>query len=102
MSSPESHTSFYEEIWTKDHDPSLGELTFIFAFQLKFPFYDYLLLGPRIALCLPVPFTQEKLRNFGISQKLASFLLYALSPFLPNQDILDNSEMISALTTEFK
>ncbi len=62
----------------------------------------FYITGPRIALCLPVPFNQEKLRTLGISQKLASFLLYALSPFLPNQDILDNSEMIAALTHEFR
>ena len=47
---------------------------------------------PKISLCLSMPFDEEKLRSNGISTTLASFLLYSLSPFLPNPEILDNPE----------
>jgi hypothetical protein len=33
---------------------------------------------------------------------LASFLLYALSPFLPNPDILDSPDVLNGLTNEFR
>jgi hypothetical protein len=49
-----------------------------------------------------MPFSPEKLKTYRVSARLASFLLYALSPFLPNPDILDNPDIINGLTNEFR
>ena len=63
---------------------------------------DFFDPGPKVAICLPMPFSAEKLKSFRVSGKLASFLLYALSPFLPNHDILDNPDILTELSTEFR
>ena len=43
---------------------------------------------PKISICLAMPFVESKLRSHGVSSTLASFMLYSLSPFLPNPEIL--------------
>ncbi len=57
---------------------------------------------PRIALCLAVPFSAAKLREFSVSPRLASFLLYSLSPFHPKRDILDDQDLLEKLTEEYR
>ena len=57
---------------------------------------------PKISLCLSMPFDEEKLRSNGISTTLASFLLYSLSPFLPNPEILDNPDLLTDLSTQYR
>ena len=47
-------------------------------------------------------FDEEKLRSNGISTSLASFLLYSLSPFLPNPEILDNPDLLADLSTQYR
>ena len=43
---------------------------------------------------------QEKIARAGISPQLASFLLFALSPFNPNPDILENKDLLAQLTKQ--
>ena len=86
----------------------------VFALVLSVPlslhtFYDSVYLPdtrpemrPDLAFCLPMPFDGRKLRNFGISNELASFLLYTLSPYYPNQDVLDQPEMLTDLTRQYR
>ena len=57
---------------------------------------------PNLAFCLPMPFDAEKLRQFGLSNELASFLLYTLSPYYPNADVLDKPEMLTDLTRQYR
>ena len=58
--------------------------------------------APKFSLCLPVPFTREKAARAGVSAQLASFLLYSLSPFHPNPDILENKDLLTELTKQYK
>ena len=58
--------------------------------------------APKFSLCLPVPYVKEKSLSAGISSQLASFLLYSLSPFNPNPDILDNKDLLTELTKQYK
>ena len=58
--------------------------------------------APKFSLCLPVPYTRERAARAGLSSQLASFLLYSLSPFNPNPDILDNKSLLTELTKQFK
>ena len=37
-----------------------------------------------------------------MSAQLASFLLYSLSPFHPNPDILENKDLLTELTKQYK
>jgi hypothetical protein len=81
FSNPKSFTSYYETVYLPDeHQAS----------------------KPKISLCLSMPFDEEKLRSNGISTTLASFLLYSLSPFLPNPEILDNPELLADLSTQYR
>ena len=64
---PASLTSHYEEVYMADPTPSQR---------------------PKISICLSMPFVASKLRAQGVSSSLASFMLYSLSPFLPNPEIL--------------
>ena len=86
----------------------------VFALVLSVPlslhtFYDVVYLPdtrpdmrPDLAFCLPMPFDGQKLRNSGITSELASFLLYTLSPYYPNQDVLDKPEMLTDLTRQYR
>ena len=74
--------------------------------------------APKFTLCLPVPYVkvcklcsrtliqlltlQERALSAGLSNQLASFLLYSLSPFNPNPDILDNKDLLTELTKQYK
>ena len=57
---------------------------------------------PSLAFCLPMPFSEEKLRDLSVSSELASFLLYTFSPYYPNPDILDKPELLKDLTRQFR
>ena len=81
LSSPFSITSFYEMVYLPDARPTNR---------------------PNLAFCLPMPFDAEKLRQFGLSNELASFLLYTLSPYYPNADVLDKPEMLTDLTRQYR
>jgi hypothetical protein len=39
-----------------------------------------------------MPFSESNLRVLGVPTQLASFLLYSLSPFFPNQNIIGDQE----------
>ena len=58
--------------------------------------------SPKFSLCLPVPYTKERSARAGLSSQLASFLLYSLSPFNPNPDILENKDLLTELTKQYK
>ena len=45
---------------------------------------------------------REKAARAGVSAQLASFLLYSLSPFHPNPDILENKDLLTELTKQYK
>ena len=81
FSNPKSFTSYYETVHLPDEQKDLK---------------------PKISLCLAMPFDEEKLRSNGISTSLASFLLYSLSPFLPNPEILDNPDLLADLSTQYR
>ena len=78
-------------------------------FAISVSFYDVIYMPdskpdskPSLALCLPMPFEAQKLRSLGVSSELASFLLYTLSPYYPNPDILDNSKLLTDLTGQYR
>ena len=81
LSSPLSISTFYEMVYLPDAKPSMR---------------------PNLAFCLPMPFDNEKLRQQGITNELASFLLYTLSPYYPNADVLDKPEMLTDLTRQYR
>ena len=58
--------------------------------------------APKFSLCLPVPYVKERAFSAGLTAQLASFLLYSLSPFNPNPDILDNKDLLTELTKQYK
>ena len=60
------------------------------------------IIRPSLAFCLPMPFSEEKLRDLSVSSELASFLLYTFSPYYPNPDILDKPELLKDLTRQFR
>ena len=45
---------------------------------------------------------KERAFSAGLTSQLASFLLYALSPFNPNPDILENKDLLTELTKQYK
>ena len=57
-----------------------------------------------IILRSPILFCQIQDRAFsaGLTPQLASFLLYSLSPFNPNPDILENKDLLTELTKQYK
>ena len=57
---------------------------------------------PNLAICLPMPFGEQRLRELAVSSGLASFLLYTLSPYYPNPDILDKPDLLTDLTRQFR
>ena len=78
-------------------------------FVISVSFYDVIYMPdskpdskPSLALCLPMPFEAQKLRSLGVSSELASFMLYTLSPYYPNPDILDNSKLLTDLTGQYR
>ena len=81
LSSPQALVSFYDVIYLPDSKPESK---------------------PSLALCLPIPFEAQKLRSLGVSSELASFLLYTLSPFYPNPEVLDNSKLLTDLTGQYR
>ena len=81
FSNPKSFTSYYENIYLPDGQKDVK---------------------PKISLCLSMPFDETKLRANGVSTTLASFLLYSLSPFLPNPEILDNPELLADISTQYR
>ena len=81
FSNPKSFTSYHEMIYLPDSDKGAK---------------------PKISLCLSMPFDETKLRSNGVSATLASFLLYSLSPFLPNPEILDNPELLTDLSKQYR
>ena len=58
--------------------------------------------APKFSLCLPVPYVKERAFSAGLTAQLASFLLYSLSPFHPNPDILENKDLLTELTKQYK
>ena len=81
LSSPQALVSFYDVIYLPDSKP---------------------VSRPSLALCLPMPFEAQKLRSLGVSSELASFLLYTLSPYYPNPEVLDNSKLLTDLTGQYR
>ena len=81
FSYPQSLSSHYEEVYLPDQKPNQK---------------------PKISVCLSMPFMESKLRAQGVSSSLASFMLYSLSPFLPNPDILDNPDLLAELSTQYR
>ncbi len=49
-----------------------------------------------------MPFMPPKLRDWAVTTELASFLLYTLSPYYPNPDILDKPDLLTDLTRQFR
>ena len=81
LSSPQALVSFFDVIYLPDSKP---------------------VSKPSLALCLPMPFEAQKLRSLGVSSELASFLLYTLSPYYPNPEVLDNSKLLTDLTGQYR
>ncbi|TRY61050.1 hypothetical protein TCAL_17192 [Tigriopus californicus] len=78
---PKSYQAYYEHVFLNDPEPGSN---------------------PKVALCLPIPFAESRLQEFRISPQLASFLLYSLSPFVPNPDILDNAKLLNELSGQYR
>ena len=47
-------------------------------------------------------FMKDRAFSAGLTPQLASFLLYSLSPFNPNPDILENKDLLTELTKQYK
>ena len=45
---------------------------------------------------------KDRAFSAGLTPQLASFLLYSLSPFNPNPDILENKDLLTELTKQYK
>ncbi len=62
--------------------------------------------GPRISVCLPIPFSRSRLSAHRVPPPLAAFILYALSPFNPGARALEKNgetqEALSRLTAQFR
>ncbi len=57
---------------------------------------------PKVGLCLSMPFSERNLRSLGVPTQLASFLLYSLSPFFPNQNVIGEQELLTELTAQYR
>ena len=78
---PDSYTDYYETVHSRDRDPGTS---------------------PRFALCLSLPFKESRLRDLRIPSRLASFLLYSLSPFYARSEMLEEKEMLADLTGQYR
>ena len=47
-------------------------------------------------------FMKDRAFSAGLTPQLASVLLYSLSPFNPNPDILENKDLLTELTKQYK
>lgn len=111
-----SHSCSARRLWSSSLYVGLATLSFIFVMFLLFnrpdsyqAFYETVYLSdreptakPKVGICLSMPFSARKLQELRIPPQLASFLLYSLSPFYPNQQILENEELLSELTTQYR
>ena len=64
---PDAYASFYETVYLADDDPGAR---------------------PKVGLCLSMPFSKENLESLNVPTQLASFLLFALSPFFPKESVI--------------
>lgn len=81
LSSPQAMSSYYDVAYLPDVKSSVR---------------------PSLAFCWPMPFHERKLRDLSVTSELASFLLYTLSPYYPNPDILDKPDLLTDLTRQFR
>jgi len=70
-------------------------------YQLTFDADPFPAKRPGVAVCLPTPFSSEKLRRSGVSPPLASFMLYTLSPFYANRHILEKRDLLENLSGQY-
>ena len=78
---PDSYGAVYETVFMSDREPEAR---------------------PKIGFCMSMPFMASKLRELRIPSHLASFLLYSLSPFFPNREILEDQELLTELTAQYR
>ena len=64
---PDAYAAFYETVYLADGDPGAR---------------------PKVGLCLSMPFSKENLESLNVPNQLASFLLFALSPFFPKESVI--------------
>ena len=64
---PDAYAAFYETVYMADGDPGAR---------------------PKVGLCLSMPFSKENLESLNVPTQLASFLLFALSPFFPKESVI--------------